>query len=104
MRAVMYFDVGSPVLAGEQERGMAQVIVTMTSQPKRVATISGYHSATGTLAQNQELAKQRAFTVRDALIAAGIAESRVILSKPQNVQANDGGEDHDSRRVEVTLR
>jgi photosynthetic reaction center cytochrome c subunit len=104
MRAVMYFAVGSPVLEGMQEQGVAQVIISMTQQPQLVASISGYHSASGSLEVNQELAKQRAFSVRDALMAAGIAESRVVLQKPQNTQANDGGEDYDARRVEVTLR
>lgn len=104
MRAVMYFDVGSPALQGEQQKGMAQLIVSLTEKPALKATISGYHSASGTLAQNQELAKQRAFTVRDALLAAGIAESRVTLARPAQTQANPAGEDFDSRRVEVTLK
>jgi photosynthetic reaction center cytochrome c subunit len=104
MRAVMYFDVGSPVLQGEQEKGLAQVIMSLTDKPALKVTISGYHSASGTVAQNQELAKQRAFTVRDSLLAAGVAESRVVLAKPQQTQANAAGEDHDSRRVEVTLK
>lgn len=104
MRAVMYFDVGSPVLHGDQEKGLAQVIASMAADVALKATISGYHSASGTLAQNQELAKQRAFTVRDALLAAGIAQDRVILDKPQQTQANAAGEDHDARRVEVTLQ
>jgi photosynthetic reaction center cytochrome c subunit len=104
MRAVMYFDVGSATLEGEQQKGMAQVIVSMSQKAALKATISGYHSASGTLAQNQELAKQRAFTVRDALLAAGVAESRVVLQKPQQVQANAAGEDFESRRVEVTLK
>lgn len=104
MRAVMYFDIGSPVLQGEQERGLAQVISTMAANASTKATISGYHSASGTLAQNQELAKQRAFTVRDALLAAGIVADRVVLEKPQQTQANTAGEDYGSRRVEVTLQ
>jgi len=104
MRAVMYFDVGSPVLQDEQQKGLAQLIVSLAEQPALKATISGYHSATGSAAQNEELAKQRAFTVRDSLLAAGIAESRVTLDKPQQTQANPAGEDHDARRVEVTLQ
>jgi photosynthetic reaction center cytochrome c subunit len=104
MRAVMYFGVGDAVLQGPQEKGMAQLIVSMTEKAALKATISGYHSASGTLDANQALAKQRAFTVRDALLAAGVAESRVVLAKPQQMQANGAGEDHDSRRVEVTLK
>ncbi len=103
-RSVLYFAVGSPVLEGEQAKGLAQLIATMSAQKRGVATISGYHSAAGTLAQNQELAKQRAFTVRDALLSAGISESRVKLDKPQQTEANVAGEDPTARRVEVSLK
>jgi len=104
LRSVLYFDVGSPVLKGEQEVGLAQLIASMKSTPATTATISGFHSAAGTLTQNQELAKQRAFTVRDSLLAAGIAESRVTLAKPQQTEANLAGEDPTARRVEVTIK
>jgi outer membrane protein OmpA-like peptidoglycan-associated protein len=83
---------------------MAQLIATMGSTPGATATISGFHSAAGTLAQNQDLAKQRAFTVRDSLLAAGVAESRVMLEKPQQTEANVAGEDATARRVEVTVK
>jgi photosynthetic reaction center cytochrome c subunit len=104
LRAVMYFNVGSSVLEGAQAKAMDQLVATMAAQRRTVATISGYHSAAGTLAANQELAKQRAFTVRDSLLAAGIAESRVKLDKPQQTEANVAGEDPTARRVEVTVK
>lgn len=103
-RSVLYFDVGSAELKGDQAKGLEKLVASMSGSAKLTATISGYHSAAGTLAQNQELAKQRAFAVRDAMRAAGIAESRVILSKPQQTEANIAGEDPTARRVEVTLR
>jgi photosynthetic reaction center cytochrome c subunit len=103
-RSVLFFGVGSAVLEGEQAKGLAQLITTMTAQPATTVTISGYHSAAGELAANQELAKQRAFSVRDALLAAGIAESRVKLDKPLSAEANLAGEDPSSRRVEVTMK
>ncbi len=104
MRAVMYFNVSSAVLEGEQAKGMAQLIASMTATRGVKATISGYHSASGELASNQELAKQRAFTVRDSLLAAGIATERVILDKPLSAEANLAGEDPAARRVEVTVK
>jgi photosynthetic reaction center cytochrome c subunit len=104
MRSVLYFDVASPVLKDDQQKGLAQVIVSLLAAPDAKAVISGYHSASGTVAQNQELAKQRAFTVRDQLLSAGIAESRVVLEKPQVVEANASGEDATARRVEVTVK
>jgi photosynthetic reaction center cytochrome c subunit len=104
MRSVMYFGVGSAVLQGEQEHALAQLVASMSADAALTATVSGYHSASGDLAVNEELAKQRAFSVRDALLAAGIAADRVVLDKPAETQANVAGEDHDARRVEVTLR
>jgi photosynthetic reaction center cytochrome c subunit len=101
--ALMYFAVGSPVLEGVQERAMGQLIQTMKARPRATATISGFHSASGGAALNAELAKQRAFTVRDSLIAAGIAEGRITLEKPVETQANVAGEDASARRVEVRV-
>jgi photosynthetic reaction center cytochrome c subunit len=103
-RSVLYFDLDSPVLQPVQAGGMSALIAALQARPTASATISGYHSAAGTLAHNQELAKQRAFNVRDTLLAAGIAEKRVVLAKPQETSANVAGEDPSARRVEVTVR
>jgi photosynthetic reaction center cytochrome c subunit len=104
LRSVLYFGVGATDLAGEQAKGLAQLIDTLSKQTRTVATISGYHSSSGALSVNQELAKKRAFSVRDALLAAGIAQSRVRLQRPQQAEANLAGEDPAARRVEVTVR
>ena len=103
-RSVMYFNTGSAVLEGEQAKGMAQLIASMAATPAIKATISGYHSAAGELAANQELAKQRAFTVRDSLLAAGVPADRVVLEKPLSAEANLAGEDPAARRVEVSVK
>jgi photosynthetic reaction center cytochrome c subunit len=103
-RSILYFNTGSYTLEGEQAKGLAQLIATMTGTPGTKATISGYHSASGALDVNQELAKQRAFSVRDALLAAGIAENRVVLEKPLQAEANLSGEDPASRKVEVAVK
>jgi photosynthetic reaction center cytochrome c subunit len=103
-RSVLYFAVGSAVLEGEQARGMSLLIATLVGMPASKATISGYHSATGELSANQELAKQRAFTVRDSLLAAGVVPDRVVLEKPLSAEANLAGEDPAARRVEVTVK
>jgi photosynthetic reaction center cytochrome c subunit len=104
MRSVLYFGVGSAALAGEQAKGLEQLLAAMAAKPSSVVLVSGYHSAAGELAANQELAKQRAFAVRDALLAAGIAAPRVKLDKPQQTEANLAGEDPSARRVEVKLQ
>ena len=102
--ALMYFSVGSATLEGPQERSMAMLIETMKARPTVKATISGFHSASGGADLNAELAKQRAFTVRDSLVAAGIPADRIVLDKPQETQGNVAGEDPVARRVEVSVK
>ncbi len=104
MRSVLYFNVGSASLEGDQAKGLGQLVAALAAQPASTVTISGYHSASGDLAVNQELAKNRAMSVRDSLVAAGIAETRVVLDKPLQTEANVSGEDPVSRRVEVTVK
>ena len=102
--AVLYFAVGSAALTDETTQGINQLAETLKANASAKLTISGFHSASGDLAQNQELAKQRAFAVRDALKAAGVAEARVVLEKPASAEANLAGEDPKARRVDVALK
>jgi photosynthetic reaction center cytochrome c subunit len=104
LRAVLFFDVGSPALKADQLPSLARVIESLKAAPTAQAVISGYHSAAGTLAQNQDLAKKRAFAVRDALAAGGVAPARVVLERPQQTEANVAGEDPNARRVEVSVK
>ena len=60
--------------------------------------ISGFADSTGNQDQNMELAKKRAFAVRDALKAAGVAEDRINLKKPEFVV---GAATAESRRVDL---
>lgn len=103
-RSVLYFGVGSSTLEGEQAKGLTQLIATLSAKPAAKASISGYHSASGELASNQQLAKDRAVKVRDSIVAAGIAPARVQLDKPLQAEANLSGEDPAARRVEVSVK
>jgi photosynthetic reaction center cytochrome c subunit len=102
--AMVYFAVGSAELTEDAKKYLGTVIDALKANPAEHATISGYHSAAGDLTSNQELAKQRAFAVRDALQAAGIDPSRVVLEKPMSAEANLAGEDPMARRVEVAVK
>jgi cytochrome c oxidase subunit 2 len=81
---------------------LSSVIDYLKANPASTAVISGYHDPTGDQAANEELAKNRAGSVRDALVAAGIAESRIDMQKP--TVTTGGGTLEDARRVEVTVR
>jgi photosynthetic reaction center cytochrome c subunit len=101
--AEVLFAVGVSTLSEEGSRALATVVAALNADATAKVTLSGYNSATGDPAQNEELAKQRAFAVRDALKAAGVAEDRIVLEKPQVTAANTAGEDPRARRVELAL-
>ncbi len=93
-----YFASGKADLAANGSAALADVIKGVAAGKK--AVISGYHDATGDPAKNAELAKQRAFAARDALKAAGVAEDKIELKKPEQINAGTAA---DARRVEVKL-
>jgi K(+)-stimulated pyrophosphate-energized sodium pump len=97
----VYFATGKAELPGDPAQGLAPVIAHLKANAGAKASISGFHDATGDLAQNEELAKQRAMNVRDALKAAGIAEDRLELKKPEQTQG--AGTNAQARRVEVRV-
>jgi outer membrane protein OmpA-like peptidoglycan-associated protein len=75
-------------------------IIAATKTGKK-AIVSGYVDSTGNAAQNKELGKLRAFAVRDLLKASGVADDKIELKKPEDIQAGTGAA---ARRVEVTLQ
>ena len=99
----VFFGVGSAALDGDGLRAVNGIAAAMRADPSVKVAISGFHSAAGNLAQNQELAKNRAFAVRGALLASGIADDRLVLEKPAQTEANVSGEDPRSRRVDVAV-
>ena len=66
------------------------------------AVVSGYTDASGDPARNEELAKLRAFAVRDALKGAGVAEDKIELKTPEALTGS--GNSTEARRVEVMLK
>jgi photosynthetic reaction center M subunit len=101
--ATVFFKVASTEITPTQAEVLTELANELKGKPQFKATISGYHSATGDLAQNQELAKGRAFAVRDFLGKAGIGEDRLVLEKPLQTEANISGEDPVARRVEIKV-
>ena len=94
-----YFASGNSDLAKGGNEALAEVVKGVKAGQK--AVISGYHDSTGNLAQNQELAKKRAFSVRDALVALGVPAEQIELKKPE--QSAGSGDNAEARRVEVVL-
>jgi K(+)-stimulated pyrophosphate-energized sodium pump len=94
-----YFASGKADLAAGAPAALADVVKGITGGKK--AMVSGFHDSTGDPAKNAELAKQRAFTVRDALKGLGVAEDKIELKKPE--VATGSGDGAQARRVEVAL-
>ncbi len=99
--AKFYFETGKAELPAGSADTVAKLAAAASSSAAAKLAISGFHDASGDPAMNAELAKQRAVAVRDALKAAGVAEDRIELRKPEQVNAGDAAE---ARRVEVKLQ
>ena len=96
----LYFDSGKAELPADAPAKVA-AIADKAKASGQMFKVSGYHDATGNLEQNQDLAKKRAFAVRDQLKTAGVAEDRIELAKPEVAQG--GGPENEARRVEIIL-
>ena len=94
-----YFASASAELAAGAAEALGEVVKGVAAGKK--AVVSGFHDTTGDPARNEELAKQRALAVRDALGALGIGADKVELKKPEVTTAS--GSNAEARRVEVHL-
>jgi K(+)-stimulated pyrophosphate-energized sodium pump len=95
-----YFATAKADVAAGAAAALAEVAKGVAEGKK--AVVSGFTDASGDPARNEELAKQRALAVRDALKAAGVAEDKVELLKPEQITAS--GDAAQARRVEVSLQ
>lgn len=94
-----YFASGKADLAPGALEALGDAVAAAKAGKKLV--ISGFHDTTGDPAMNAELAKQRAFAVRDALKGAGVDEASLELKKPE--QTAGEGSNAEARRVEVMI-
>ena len=95
-----YFVTAKAELAAGAGAALADVAKGVADGKK--AVVSGFTDTSGDPEKNAELAKQRAFAVRDALKAAGVADDKIELKKPE--QSAVGGDAAAARRVEVALQ
>jgi len=98
--AKVYFEVGSAALGANASASISKTADAIKAGNLQVA-ITGYTDKTGDAAKNEELAKNRAMVVRDALKAAGVAEAHIAMKPPLFVEVGAGGNDAEARRVEI---
>ena len=99
--ARLYFELGKAELPADALTQLAPLITAARDNSAARWVISGFHDASGDAAANAELAKQRAFAVRDLLVTAGVSTQSIELSKPAITMG--GTDPHEARRVDVTL-
>lgn len=100
--AKLYFELGKAELPADALTQLAPLITAARDSSAARWVISGFHDASGDAAANAELAKQRAFAVRDLLVSAGVSAQAIELSKPAVTMG--GSDPREARRVDVTLR
>jgi outer membrane protein OmpA-like peptidoglycan-associated protein len=97
----VYFGSGEASIDAEDRRKIADVAESARNHDRPVA-ITGYTDQTGDQEQNLAIAKDRAVAVRDALVAEGVSESRIVMDPPAVVTGT--GTDAEARRVDIQER
>jgi ammonium transporter, Amt family len=94
------FESGKADIPATSAEDFKKIADYLTAHPDAKVKLSGFVDSTGPADLNKELAKQRAFAVRDALKAIGVAEDRIVLQRPEDITAGEGEQ---SRKVEMVL-
>jgi len=101
------FEARSIRLADEASYVITDVVQYLSKNKNRTATIAGHTDETGLEKDNLDLSIQRAFAVRNALIAAGISAHRlepVGFGEMRPVQSNETVEGRRAnRRVSISF-
>ena len=98
----IFFATGGAALPADAEQALTPVLVFAKANPQAKCSISGFHDSSGDKMKNEELAKNRAQAVKAALMAAGIAEDRILMQKPQ--ETTGSGSEEAARRVEINVQ
>ena len=95
-----YFASGKTELAQDGAKALTDIL-TAAKTGKKVG-ISGYVDPSGDAAKNAEIAKQRAFAVRDLLTQSGVPADQIVLVRPNDIKAGATSA-AEGRRVEVFM-
>lgn len=100
--AKVYFDVNKYAPPSDLAQQLDSLVVYARSGPNTKLSIAGYHDKTGDPVKNVQLAKDRALSVKNALVSAGIPEDRIVMLKPTELVGNSA-DDKEARRVEISV-
>jgi len=95
------FAKGSKDIGADNSRVIEEAVKRLQGDSSLKVALSGFADKSGNADKNLELAKQRAFAVRDALKMAGVSAERIELKKPEFVI---GAGKAVSRRVDIVAQ
>ena len=98
--ARVHFAFNQSVLDESATRVIAGVAAALAGTADRIE-ITGYADGKGAPGNNDKIAARRARAVRDALVAGGVEETRIVLKEPAVITGS--GSDDEARRVEIKL-
>jgi len=98
----VYFAVGNATLPEGAAADLSKATSAFQAKPGQSVLLSGFHDESGSATANEEIAKNRAKAVKQALVAAGIPADHVLLKKPAT--ALGGTDAAEARRVEVRVQ
>jgi len=101
------FDTGSSTLRGAAREKLAKISGIVLAHPGLSLQVEGYTDSVGGDQMNQQLSERRADSVRDFLIAQGVAGSSITakgFGKADPVASNDTAEGRQkNRRVQLVV-
>jgi K(+)-stimulated pyrophosphate-energized sodium pump len=100
--AKIFFASGSAEAPADVAKTLEPILAYAKANASAALAISGFHDPSGNQAQNEEIAKDRAKAIREALKNAGIAEDRIEMRKPEVTAGS--GDAAEARRVEVSVK
>lgn len=86
------FETGKSTITGKSEKILNQVLTILNKKPEMELDVTGHTDATGSRDFNMQLSVDRAKSVKDWLVAKGIAESRLStggLGPDKPIATND---------------
>jgi outer membrane protein OmpA-like peptidoglycan-associated protein len=95
-----YFAPGKAELAQDGAKALAEILAAAKTGKK--IGISGFVDPSGDPQKNAELAKVRAFAVKDLLTSSGVPDGQVVMVRPSDIKAGATSA-AEGRRVEVFM-